>query len=200
MAAVAAIMLGRAHSRREQASTFDALPRVSNGPAIDPELPYVNLRSVLASIEAMASFKGWMLYCAYFAFFFGASYRRFDIAAGQETIAWFTDAVSSDYDLIASDDNGWCLDRSNFGLDCYTSFGDRSTVEDLHGFLQHDLSRYLAGIKSYCPDCQIGARALRARGAVGRSAPVRACVRSTGAVPPLPAVAPPPPARRSPLA
>jgi hypothetical protein len=164
-AAAATVIINRAHAER-RGVVRPLTPRDFEGEklyteAVDPSVEYVNLRSALHELQNMASVKGFWLYAMYFAFFLGLHYYRFDLEQGQATIDWYNQAIHDDYDLSASDDNGWCL--GGFDLDCFTPFEEVGDDEGLETFVKSDLSRYIKGVYNYCPSCEIGARWLPPR-------------------------------------
>ncbi|KAG8462396.1 hypothetical protein KFE25_012216 [Diacronema lutheri] len=166
MSAATMIVLNRLKTRRLEARRArDVLPvpPAQVAAILSPEnqrkaARFVNLRQAHFYLESKAALKGFALYAWFFAFFFALWFHRFDITDGHETLTWYADAIQSDYDVAESDSPGWCLPgllEGGASLDCYTKFTDLRTEAELISFIKYDLTRYISGVKKYCPECGI---------------------------------------------
>lgn len=143
--------------------------REAAAPGAEADTLYVNARQVQYELSVMAAHKGFWSYLLFFVSFIALVSHRLDIDEGRSTLSWYGDAVSSTYDMANGEAGAFCLPNLLGGaatVDCYTPFTELQSDADLSGFVQADLSRYIAGIKAFCPDCGVGVRtrpATRAR-------------------------------------
>lgn len=159
MAAPAAVVLRRQAARRAEGKNEDG---VEVGGEAGPDLLtptdsrpgdiLMSSRLVLDDLNSLEGVKGTILFACFFVFYLGVNSWRFDAVTAGQSITWISEAVADQYDFVDDGTNPLCRDP---GVDCFTVFSERTTIDELQEFLDRDVTNIISAVSSYCPGCEM---------------------------------------------